>query len=36
LKSKRVASSFWAWFTAFSTSIEFTFDTMSKLGMDEG
>ena len=35
LKSKRLANSFFAWFTAFSISIEFTFDTMSKLGMQQ-
>src|SRR6266446_2882296 len=34
LKSKRLASSFWAALTAFSISIEFTCETMSKLGME--
>src|SRR5205085_9617037 len=33
LKSKRFTNSFLAWFTAFSTSIEFTSETMSKDGM---
>src|SRR6266478_4928445 len=34
LKSKRLASSFWAALTAFSISIEFTCETMSKLDME--
>jgi hypothetical protein len=33
LKSNRVSSSFYAWLMAFSSSMELTLDTMSKLGM---
>ena len=33
LKSKRLASSFLAWLTAFSISIELTCETMSNEGM---
>src|SRR5688572_31866562 len=33
LKSKRVESSFFAWLTAFSSSMELTSDTMSNDGM---
>src|SRR5688500_6841054 len=35
LNSKRVESCFFAWLTAFSSSIEFTSDTMSNDGMGE-
>jgi CheY-like chemotaxis protein len=34
LKSKRLASSFCAWFTAFCTSMKSTLETMSKVGME--